>query len=278
VLAEPTSGPGEHPAEPRGGIAVPARGYRSRVHAAPSPGPPGAPLWDPTATPAATVIVLRDGERWSSEPGLEVLMLRRDTQLAFAGGAWVFPGGRIDPADMALGGDPEAAARVAAVREAAEEAALVLDPGSLRRWSHWTPPADSPRRRYSTAFFVAPLAEGAAEVQVDDGEIREHRWQRPRAVLEARDDGSITLTPPTFITLCQLLEHRSVDEVLAAAEGRDAERVEHFATRVPAVMPSSEEIVVLYHGDAGYEAGDATLEGPRHRLVMGSTWRYERDT
>lgn len=206
-------------------------------------------------------------------------MLRRDSALAFAGGAWVFPGGRIDPADVAAGGDPERSARLAAVREAAEEAGLVLDVEQLRRWSHWTPPAESPRRRFSTAFFVAPLADGAAEVRVDDGEIREHRWQHPVEVLEARDAGEIVLTPPTFITLVQLAEHRDVHAVLRAAHGRGDDRpVEHFATRVATTSDSADEIVVLYHGDAGYESGDATLDGPRHRLRMGAVWRYERDT
>ena len=46
------------------------------------------------AMPAATVVLLRD-----TPDGVETLMLRRDTELAFAGGAWVFPGGRIDPED-----------------------------------------------------------------------------------------------------------------------------------------------------------------------------------
>ena len=48
----------------------------------------------PPAIPAATVVLLRDGA-----DGVETLMLRRDSKLAFAGGAWVFPGGRIDPED-----------------------------------------------------------------------------------------------------------------------------------------------------------------------------------
>src|SRR5262249_22587229 len=46
------------------------------------------------AAPAATVVLVRDGER-----GLEVLLGRRSSKLAFHGGAWVFPGGRIDPVD-----------------------------------------------------------------------------------------------------------------------------------------------------------------------------------
>src|SRR4051794_30595281 len=120
-----------------------------------APGSPGSPLWDPTAVPAATVIVVRDGAA-----GVEVLMLKRDSTLSFVGGHWVFPGGRIDAADrrVADGADDddlETAARRAAVREAAEEAGIVIAADSLRRWSHWTPPPESPKR-YSTAFFVAP--------------------------------------------------------------------------------------------------------------------------
>ena len=40
----------------------------------------------PPAIPAATVVLLRD-----APGGLETLMLRRNSKLAFAGGAWVFP-------------------------------------------------------------------------------------------------------------------------------------------------------------------------------------------
>lgn len=244
------------------------------------PGSPDGPLWDPDAIPAATVVVVRDGAE-----GVEVLMLRRDRDLSFAGGMWVFPGGRIDAEDLAevdpdriAAGDPdpetrrlEYAARIAAVREAAEEAGLALDDDSLVRWSHWTPPPQTPKR-FTTAFFVAPLAEGAGEVVIDDGEIREHRWQRPVAVIEGRDAGQIGLTPPTFITLSQLLPHDTVAEVLAAAAARE---IEHFATRIEVI---DADVIAMYHGDAGYVSGDATAPGARHRLWMGSTWRYERDS
>jgi 8-oxo-dGTP pyrophosphatase MutT (NUDIX family) len=79
------------------------------------------------AHPAATVVLLRDGEA-----GFEVLLVRRSAQLSFHGGAWVFPGGRLDAADYAVGTDDIiAAARCAAVREAREEAGLVLSPDAL---------------------------------------------------------------------------------------------------------------------------------------------------
>src|SRR6478735_7867017 len=45
------------------------------------------------AIPAATVILLRD-----SNGGIETLMLRRNSKIAF-GGMWVFPGGRVEEGD-----------------------------------------------------------------------------------------------------------------------------------------------------------------------------------
>ena len=51
---------------------------------------------------AATVMLLRQGvggQRQGGEPGLSVYMLRRRSSMAFAAGAYVFPGGSVDPAD-----------------------------------------------------------------------------------------------------------------------------------------------------------------------------------
>lgn len=89
---------------------------------------------------AATVLLLRDGPR-----GVEVLMLRRHAAVEFAGDAWVFPGGTVDPGDRTLdpacwqGIDPAALAprfeasagevlgfHVAAVRETFEESGVLL--------------------------------------------------------------------------------------------------------------------------------------------------------
>jgi 8-oxo-dGTP pyrophosphatase MutT (NUDIX family) len=224
------------------------------------------------AIPAATVVLARD-----SGSGAEVLMVRRDSKLAFAGGMWVFPGGRIDPTDYPGGAptdDPEALAFAearAAAREAWEESGLVVDPASLVRLSHWTPPPEA-ARRFSTAFFVAPAPLDAAVV-IDDAEIRDHRWARPIDALAAHVRGEVELAPPTFITLTRLGEPESVDELLATTR---AATVEHFSTRIAAV---DDLIVALYHGDVAYHdvaAIDAT--GPRHRLWLDPTgWRYVRD-
>ena len=74
----------------------------------------------PDPIPAATVVLLRDGD-----DGVETLMLRRDTNLAFAGGAWVFPGGRIDPDDYPEGGAPDS-------RDAGDEVQLDRRPQRRR--------------------------------------------------------------------------------------------------------------------------------------------------
>lgn len=213
------------------------------------------------AVPAATVVLLRDGPG-----GLEVLMLRRSSALAFAGGMWVFPGGRVDPEDFAAGPTDElSAARRAAVREAEEEAGLVVGEGGLLPWSHWTPPAEVPRR-FATWFFVTRAPEG--DVTVDGGEIHDHRWVAPREVLRQRD---IELIPPTWITLAQLAAHDRVESVLDEARSRAPEV---FQTRI---APEAGGAVALYEGDAGYRDGNTQRPGPRHRLHMTrSGWRYER--
>ncbi|MEX0645083.1 MAG: hypothetical protein WD076_07220 [Parvularculaceae bacterium] len=78
--------------------------------------------------PAATVLLLRDA------PAFEVLMVKRHADIGFAGGAIVFPGGRIDPGDheprwatRASGLEPSIApAQVAAIREAFEETGVLI--------------------------------------------------------------------------------------------------------------------------------------------------------
>jgi 8-oxo-dGTP pyrophosphatase MutT (NUDIX family) len=220
------------------------------------------------AVPAATVILLRD-----TADGLETLMLRRASKLAFAGGMWVFPGGRVDDADREGldPGDAFGAARRAAVREAAEEADLLLELDTLVPLAHWEPPPQTPKR-FATWFFLAAAPEGT--VTVDGGEITEHTWVRPAVAIERRDAGEVELAPPTWVTLHALREHADSASALTAAA---ASTPEHFTTR--AALTADGGVVAMWHGDAGYETGEADVDGARHRLWMvDSGWRYERTT
>jgi 8-oxo-dGTP pyrophosphatase MutT (NUDIX family) len=68
------------------------------------------------------VLLLRDGAA-----GLEVFMVVRHREIEFAGGALVFPGGRVEEADAELaGGDPLGAYRIAGIRETFEECGVLL--------------------------------------------------------------------------------------------------------------------------------------------------------
>jgi 8-oxo-dGTP pyrophosphatase MutT (NUDIX family) len=215
--------------------------------------------------PAATVVLVRDGAS-----GLETLLLRRNSKIAF-GGMWVFPGGRIDAADHADLDPPDEllAARRAAVREAREETGLVLPEATLVPLSHWSPPAMAPKR-FLTWFFIAPATADA--VTIDRGEIHEHVWLRPADALARRNALEIELAPPTWVTLEWLRTHPDVAASLAAAAARDPER---FVTRIAG---SPEGPVALWHGDDAYEADDVAGARRRHRLWMRpSGWVYERD-
>ncbi len=214
---------------------------------------------------ASTVILIRD-----VGAGMETLMLRKNSKIAF-GGMWVFPGGRVDEEDRAgLAPDDDlGAARRAAVREAAEEATLAIPHDAMLPFSHWTPPPITPRR-FLTWFFLAAAPSGP--VVVDQGEILDHAWMSPAEALERRAANEIEVAPPTFVSLFELARWSSVDEAMGGVALRAPER---FATRISV---QDDGPVALWHGDAGYDAGDASLPGPRHRLSMaGAGWRYERD-
>jgi 8-oxo-dGTP pyrophosphatase MutT (NUDIX family) len=225
----------------------------------------------PAPIPAGTVIVLRD-----RAAGLEVLMLRRAATLAFAAGNWVFPGGRVEAADLAdapLGpGDylgEQGAARFAAAREAAEEAGIKLDPASLVPLSHWLPPSRA-ARRFSTWIFLASAGPEAV-VAVDGGEITAHVWARPAEVLRRRDAGEIALLPPTWVSLWEVARHPS-----AAAAVEAAARSVPMAFR-PRMATVEGTLTSLYAEDAGYHHPAGVGDGPRHRLILDPAgWRYER--
>ncbi|QGG94274.1 NUDIX hydrolase [Actinomarinicola tropica] len=214
--------------------------------------------------PAATVVLLRD------EPGgVETLMLRRSSKGAF-GGMWVFPGGRVDDDDRTDDDpDDEVPARRAAVREAIEECALRLEPHELVPFSHWTPPPETPVR-FATWFFVARASDG--DVLVDGHEIHDHAWLSPREVMARRDRGEVDLAPPTFVTLHDLAEAGTVDEVIAMAAARRP--IPRYETRFGR---GGDVQVCMWHGDDGYDTADATVGGARHRLWMRPDgWVYER--
>src|SRR5690348_11338163 len=132
-----------------------SRGECAHMSSADRPGPEQplnlGPATEPR--PAGTVIVLRGGDS-----ALEVLLVRRNPNARFMGGAWVFPGGAVDRSE----GQGDAPHRTAAIRELEEEAGIAIaDPGQLVPFSRWITPAEV-KIRFDTWFFLAPLPAGAS--------------------------------------------------------------------------------------------------------------------
>lgn len=221
----------------------------------------------PPAIPAATVLLLRDNAA-GDRSELEVLMLRKTSKISF-GGMWVFPGGKIDAADYPAGTNTDAptseqtdtAARNAAARETAEEANLRLTPDDFVDFAHWTPPPTTPKR-FATWFFVAKGSHGET-IEVDGGEIDDHKWISPAAALAQHAKGEIDLVPPTWVSLYQLSQFKTVAEALESIAQQETRRyATHLSTRSDGIR------VAIWEGDDGYESWDADCTGETHRLTM----------
>ncbi len=212
---------------------------------------------------AATAVVLRD-----TGGGLEVLLLRRHEQMRLGGGHWVFPGGSVDPEDIAAaGGDPLQAFCLAAVRETQEEAAISIAADALQLIAYWTTPAHM-RRRYETAFF---LCDGAGQSVCADGEEMDaHQWAAPADFICAHRAGELALMPPTLVTLSELAHCSTIDEAHNFYASRE----------LPDIHPRLTEylgaVCMLYAGDAGYEDSNPAAAGARNRCYLEEgVWRYE---
>lgn len=206
--------------------------------------------------PSATVVALREGA-----VGSEVLLVQRAKRDG-SEGIWVFPGGKVEESDGAVDHADEAkvldVVRRTGVRETEEEAGLSLNPDGLGLIARWITPPIAPRR-FDTWFFATSV-ERDAKVQVDGGEICDHRWMRPDEALRARVAGEINLAPPTLVTIHWLAEYNTVDATLAGLVRTSVPKIE------PNICPNDEGACILYPGDAGYETSDPNAAGSRNRL------------
>jgi 8-oxo-dGTP pyrophosphatase MutT (NUDIX family) len=199
------------------------------------PGPGEELNLGPPTTPraAASVIVLRGGGAT-----LEVLLVKRNPNARFMGGAWVFPGGATAPEDRDE--------RVTALRELEEEAGIDLSDGhELVRFSRWITPAQV-KIRFDTHFFVAEAPEDS-EPTVDGSECVDWRWVSPQGALDLHRDEELMLVFPTIKHLEQLARFRSVSEILETARASRVLAVE------PRVLVDGGVAQVVLPGEEGYD-------------------------
>ena len=209
--------------------------------------------------PAATLVLVR--EAGAGGPP-ELLMVERASGMAFAGGALVFPGGRIDPADHDLAerfGLPDGGARIAAIRETIEETAvavgvqplpsfedtialqrglvadrsfgellaeagLLLDPAALTPLARWLPNFHV-TRRFDTLFFVAAAPAGDWRPTVFAGECSGAYWLTAADALERERSGEARLIFPTRRNLERLARHRGFEAIRADAQAHPIEPI-----------------------------------------------------
>jgi 8-oxo-dGTP pyrophosphatase MutT (NUDIX family) len=212
----------------------------------------GKPI--PEARPAATIVIFRDMP--SGPP--ELLMVERSAKMAFAAGAVVFPGGRVDPEDFALaqslGHDDvdEYAARIAAIREAIEETgiavgivgdipeeqliaarAMLHDGQPMRALCDrfgWMLDLEAPvpftrwkppfaeARVFDTRFYLIAEDDDSIEAMVDQTENRRLFWASAQAVLDKADAGEVKIIFPTRRNLERLAQFGSLAEAIADAK------------------------------------------------------------
>lgn len=203
----------------------------------------------PEPIPAATLILMRRGK-----DAPEILMMERAETMAFAAGALVFPGGRIEPQDEALAKDhaePDAAARIAAIRETIEETGIVcalrpqpgeaasaalredlasgvpfaellsrhgrrLDLDALTPFARWCPNFRE-TRRFDALFYVAEAPAGAHAASADENEAVHAFWASAGKVLEEVDAGRAHVIFPTRRNLERLARFSSIEEARADA-------------------------------------------------------------
>ena len=236
--------------------------------------------------PAATLIVMR--ERDGDVP--ELLIVERSAAMRFAGGALVFPGGRVDPGDRALaalheGDGDDLAARIAAIRETIEEAGLAigvsgltdseaaradlyagmpvsevlaglaLDLDALVPFARWLPPGDVSHKVFDTRFYLARLPEGAGDAATVDGNENVRLfWATARNVLDMADRGEARIIYPTRRNLERLAQFGSFSEAVADAR---AHRIEPITPQVE--MRDGEERLCIPEG-LGYPVTSQPLK------------------
>ncbi|WP_374659442.1 NUDIX hydrolase [Phenylobacterium sp.] len=247
--------------------------------------------------PAATILLLRD------DPAFEVLMVKRHHQIDFASGALVFPGGKShagdhDPAweDRAIGWSrfdaEQRVLRIAAIREAFEEAGILLGRGAdgspisgesasldvrlkvdagelafldvvrelgvmidleaLTVFARWITPPLTPKR-FDTWFYAATAPDDQLAA-CDGRETVDAEWIAPAEALRMAEAGERKVIFPTRMNLQLLAEASGADDCVTRAQARRLVTVE------PQIQDRERGKVLVLPPDAGYGVVEEPLE------------------
>ena len=212
------------------------------------------PADGPRVVPAATIIIFRKGAQ-SGKP--EFLLVQRAKEMRFAGGAVVFPGGRVDPSDrviatqLAPDGDQEiTSSKIAGIRETLEETGLLIgieqsvnasqaaearamileteDLAPVLKHFDWSIDLSALvfyahwcppfDKAFDTRFFVTDLGTGSVDITVDATENTKLFWATAEQALEMNTAGEITLIFPTLRNVERLDGFENFNDACKSAE------------------------------------------------------------
>ena len=204
---------------------------------------------------SASILVIRDNMKTGA---LEILMVKRHKDIAFAGGAYVFPGGKVDEDDLLFDHKdttfPVGYSELiyTAFREVFEESGLIIGSSegaidyrqalldgeltfanfikkanvnfsfeNIVPFARWITPKIYPKR-FDTRFFLACAPQGQ-DAFPDYSEIVEVKWVEP---LEFIGEFKEELMFPTLMNLKLLGEASTVQQAMSHAEARKIITVE----------------------------------------------------
>jgi 8-oxo-dGTP pyrophosphatase MutT (NUDIX family) len=226
--------------------------------------PPSAP-WEVLpegAIPAATLVIMRPSDGGGPD---EILMVKRSTTMAFAAGAVVFPGGRVDPDDYLVARQhapdldaADGAARVAALRETLEETGLAVgwpgladrDVADARRallagtllsdmlaargdriaLDSFVPftrwcPNFKEARTFDTRFYAVAAPQHSHELTVEEAEHSHIFWASARETLAMADRAEVSVIFPTRRNLERLAQAADFEQFSAHSRAFPVELV-----------------------------------------------------
>lgn len=246
---------------------------------------------------AATLILLRDGA-----DGIEVLMMIRHDGADVAGGAMVFPGGKVDEADRlfcghnAPGGDLDRfalASRITAIRESYEECGILLarQKGTDSVLSNAALHALQPRTQSAQDF--SELIERAGLELATDLLVPFAHWITPTnhvkrfdtqfylavdtsdqiAVMDGREAVEVLWTAPDaalrgaeagarYLLPPTRLNLEKLARYDKARDAIDAARREPVVTVIPEVIETETGFDVFIPAEAGYGVSFFQMTGP----------------
>ncbi|HWT11989.1 MAG TPA: NUDIX domain-containing protein [Allosphingosinicella sp.] len=247
----------------------------------------------PEPIPAATLVLMR--ERPGAAP--ELLVMERSGHMAFAAGALVFPGGRIDAEDRgaaaAFPDFADAAARIAAIRETIEETGLApavvpapdpetaralregierqepflrllaerglaLDLAALAPFARWCPNFRE-ARRFDTLFYLAEAPADAPPPIAAEHEAVRAFWASAAEILAEIDAGRAHAIFPTRRNLERLASFASIAEARANAARHEVAKI------TPWVEERAGRRFVCIPEGIGYPVTAEPLETARRR-------------